>query len=214
MKLLAFGLLIFTAATPSAAAKGVVSLVAVGSDGDSIAIQPEQAVLAVMLYHPQSVFNLRPEPAEPRGAYVRIYPLGAGGFPAIPGRFYPTTRALCFSWQQAAAPKSCGRLGRPNLLIAASRRLALFRGPTTTLVSLRPASTANLLTALEFAFDRYRASYSSRRPRLCLPFLAKWRGAHAAQRPSRICVSRGGLYARGRLYPAGPATWRLASDVS
>jgi hypothetical protein len=91
MKLLAtLALLVVTAITPAdASAKGVATLVVVGPDGRSITIQPEEAVLAVMLYHPASVDNRRPEPATPRGGYVKLYPLGARGFPAIPGRFYP-----------------------------------------------------------------------------------------------------------------------------
>jgi hypothetical protein len=216
MKLLGtLALLVVTAIAPSdASAKGVATLVVVGSGGRSVRIQPEQAVLAVMLYHPASVYNRRPEPATPRGGYVKLYPLGARGFPAIPGRFYPSTRALCFSWSQALAPESCGRLGSPRLLLATSRRLALFHGRPTTLIRLRPGSTVNPSAALQLAFDRYRASHSARRPPLCLPFVATWNGPQAAQRPTRFCVSRGGAYAQGRLYPAGPAIWRLARDVS
>jgi hypothetical protein len=203
-----------TLVSVDASAKGVGSIVAVGSDGRSIRIQREQAVLAVMLYHPESVYNRRPQRAIPRGGYVKIYPLGAGGSPAIPGRFYPATRALCFSWNQAVEPESCGRLGPPRLLLAASRRLALFRGRPATLANLRPGSTVNLSAALELAFDRYRESHADKRPRPCLPLLATWHGPNAAQRPSRLCISRHGVYARGRLYPAGPAIWRLALDVS
>ncbi len=216
MKLLAvLGLLILAAVAPGdAAAKGVATLVVVGSDGRSIRIQPELPVLAVMLYHRESVYNRRPEPATPRGGYVKIYLLGPGGFPAIPGRFYPATRALCFSWNQAVVPDSCGRLGPRRRLLAASQRLTLFHGRPTTLTTLRPGGTDNLATALELAFDRYRASRSARRPSRCLPFVAGWHGPQAARRPSQICVSPGGVYARGRLYPAGPTTWRLALDVS
>src|SRR5436190_8707249 len=167
-----------------AGAKGVATLVVVGSDGRSIGIEPEQAVLAVMLYHPGSVYNHRPEPALPRGGYVKIYPLDPGGFPAIPGRFYPATRALCFGWGQAAAPRSCGRLEPPRRLLAVSRRLARFRGRPTTLSSLRPGATVNLAAALELAFDRHRASRSAPRPLRCLPFVAAWDGPKAARRPS------------------------------
>ena len=120
--LTAFVLLIVVVLTPAdAGAKGVATLVVVGSGGRSNGIEPEGAVLAVMLYHPGSVYNHRPERAAPRGGYVKIYPLGPAGFPAMPGRFYPATRALCFGWGQAAAPRSCGRLGPPRRLLAASR---------------------------------------------------------------------------------------------
>jgi hypothetical protein len=214
MKLLAaLALLTLTGVVPvDACAKGVATLEVVGSDGRSLRVQPEQAVLAVMLYHPASVYNRQPEPAAPRGGYVKIYPLGTGGLPAIPGRFYRTSRALCFSWDQAVV-RACGRLGMPRVLLAASRRLPLFYQRPTTLTTLRPGSTLNLSAALELAFDRYRASHSARRPPHCLPFRATWNGPQAAQRPSRFCVSRGGAYARGRLYPSGPALWRLARDV-
>jgi hypothetical protein len=123
MKLLAaLALLTLTGVVPvDACAKGVATLEVVGSDGRSLRVQPEQAVLAVMLYHPASVYNRQPEPAAPRGGYVKIYPLGTGGLPAIPGRFYRTSRALCFSWDQAVV-RACGRLGMLRVLLAASRR--------------------------------------------------------------------------------------------
>lgn len=216
MKLLPlFAVLILAALAPAdASAKGVESIVVVGANGRSIRIQPEQALLAVMLYHPASVYDRRPRPAVPVGGYVKIYPVGTAGFPAIPGRFYPATRALCFSWNQAAVPESCGRLGPPRLLLAASHRLALFHGRPTTLAHLRPGSTVNLTASLELAFDPYHESRAARRPRRCLPFLAAWQGPHAAPRPSRLCVSSRGVYAQGRLYPAGPAIWRLALDAA
>jgi hypothetical protein len=215
--LVLFPFLVFAVAAfapADAAAKGVEALVVVGSDGRSITIEPELAVLGVMLYHPASVYNVRPRPARPRGGYVKLYPLGSRGLPAIPGRFYPLTGALCFSWNEAVAPSACGRLGRPRRLLHAARGLVLFHGRPTMLTLLRPGATANLVAALELAFDRYRASHTARRPSRCLPFVASWRGPQRAQRPSRLCVSPGGVYARGRLYPAGPATWRLALDVS
>ena len=209
-----FALLILVALVPTdAAAKDVVALVVVGPDGRSIAIEPERAVLSVMLYHPASVYDVKPESARPRGGYVKIYPLGAGGFPATPGRFYPATRALCFSWNQAVVPRSCGRLGPPRRLLAASRRLAPFRGRPTALAVLLPGGTQNLFAGLELAFDRYSASRAARRPGRCVSFVATWDGPQAAQRPSQICISPRGVYAGGRVYPAGRAIWRLAHAV-
>jgi hypothetical protein len=208
-------LLFLAAMAPSgAAAKGVTTLVVVGAGGRSTTIEPERAVLSVLFYNPGSVYRVKPRPAKPRGGYVRIYPLGPGGFPAIPGRFYPATGALCFSWNQGAAPSSCGRLGRPRHLLAASRRLARFRGRPTVLTVLRPSGTANLVAALRLAFDRYRASRPAHRPERCLPFVAGWAGPRAARRPSHICVFRRGVYSGGRIYPAGGAIWRLALDAS
>ena len=84
---------------PSAHADGPpanMTLVVVGSDGRSVTIEPEPTVLAVLFYAPHSVYDVQPRPASPRGGYVRIYPLGSEGFPAIPGRFYPVSGALCF----------------------------------------------------------------------------------------------------------------------
>src|SRR5256885_6102991 len=208
-------LLVLTAIAPSdAAAKGVTALAVVGADGRSSTIEPERAVLSVMFYNPASVYHVKPKPATPRGGYVRIYPLGPGGFPAIPGRFYPATGALCFSWNQGAAPNSCGRLGVPRHLLATSRRLARFRSRPTVLTVLRPGSTGNLVAALQLAFDRYRASRPAHRPERCLPFVAGWAGPRAARRPSHICVFRWGVYSRGRIYPADRAIWRLALDAS
>jgi hypothetical protein len=62
MKLLAvLALFIMAAVAPGeAAAKGVATPVVVGSDGRSIKIQPEPAVMGVGLYHPESVYNQRP----------------------------------------------------------------------------------------------------------------------------------------------------------
>jgi hypothetical protein len=214
MKVLAVLTFLALAVPAPAAAKGIASIVVVGAVGRSITIEPERAVLAVMLYHPASVYKVRPKPARPLGGYVKIYPLGPGGFPAIPGRFYPATRALCFSWDQALAPSECGRLGPPHRLLAATRRVALFHGRSAVLAKLHPAGTLNLVAALQLAFDRYRSARGTRRPARCLPFLATWYGPRATHQPTRICVSRRGVYARGRLYPAGPAMWRLALDAS
>jgi hypothetical protein len=78
-----------------ASAKDIGVIVVVGGDGRSIAISAEPEVLGVLLYHPASVYNVRPRYARPVGAYARIYPLGRYGFPAIPAHFYPATGALC-----------------------------------------------------------------------------------------------------------------------
>ena len=202
-------LLPLIAAAP-AEAKDIESLVVVGSDGRSLTIRPERAVLGVMLYHPASVYNVRPRPATPRGGYLRIYPLGDGGMPAIPGRFYPATRALCFGWNQAVEPLRCGRLAPPQKLLAATRRLTAFHGPPTFLALLDPGGTANLFAALELAFDRYALARRSERPAPCLRFTATWRGSRSRHRPAGLCVSRRGVYAGGRLYPTGRGVWRLA----
>jgi hypothetical protein len=201
------------ALSPPASAKDIQSIVVVGSDGRSTTIGAEQEVLGVMLYHPASVYNVRPHQATPRGGFVKIYPVGPGGFPAIPGRFYPATRALCSGWNQAIAPSSCGRLAPPRHLLAVSRWLAHFVSQPTVLVGLDPSATANLLAAVQLALDRFRLARAVRRPASCLSFFASWRGREATRRATDICIAHRGVYARGRLYPAGPAIWRLARDA-
>jgi hypothetical protein len=215
MKLLAvLALFIMAAVAPGeAAAKGVATPVVVGSDGRSIKIQPEPAVMGSGFITPKASTTSGLSPRRRTAATSRSTRSAPGGFPAIPGRFYPATRAPCFSWNRAMVSASCGRLGPPRRLVAASQHLALFRGRPTTLTMLRPGHTDNLSAALELAFDRYRTSRSAPRPAHCLRFVARWEGPQAARRPSQICVSRGGAYVRGRLYPAGPALWRLALDV-
>jgi hypothetical protein len=98
MKLL--GALIACSLAPAvpASAKDIGAIVVFGSDGRSVTISAEPEVLGVLLYHPASVYNVRPKPARPVGGYARVYPLGRLGFPAIPARFYPATRALCPGW--------------------------------------------------------------------------------------------------------------------
>jgi hypothetical protein len=208
-RVVSFAVLALIATSP-AAAKDIESIVVVGSDGRSITIEPEREVLGVMLYHPASVYSVPPTPARPRGGYVRLYPLGHRGMPAVPGRFYAATGALCFGWNQAIAPRSCGRLASPRRLLAVSRRVAPFHRHASVLASLHPGGTANLFAALELAFDRYRSARTARRPARCLPFTAEWYGPRSAIRPTALCVSRRGVYARGRLYPTGPAVWWLA----
>src|SRR5581483_3857348 len=58
--------------------------------------------------------------------------------------FYPATRALCPGWNQASAPRFCGRLTPVPKLLVASRRLELFVGRPTVLARLTPRATANL----------------------------------------------------------------------
>jgi hypothetical protein len=207
--LVVLGVFVLVTASP-AAAKDIESIVVVGSDGRSLTIRPERGVLAVLLYHPASVYAVPPQPARPRGGYVKVYPLGSGGLPAIPGRFYPRTRALCFGWNQAVAPRACGRLGPPRRLLGASRRLALFRGGATVLAALHPGGTANLFAALELAFDRYRSARRGQRPARCLRFTATWYSEKGTQRLAGLCISRRSVYAGGRLYPTRPAVWWLA----
>lgn len=161
-------------------------------------------------YHPASVFDIRPRLTQPRGGWVRIYPLGPGGFPAMPGRFYPATGALCFSWNQLSEPANCARLGTPHRLLAVANRARLFHGRSTAITSVLGARDVNLVAAIQLAFDRYRARRTSHPPAKCLSFTIVWSGPKASRHPSRICISRHGVHARGVLYRGNPALWRLA----
>ena len=203
-------MLLAVVGVPQAQAKGVSSIDVVGADGRSVSIEPEHAVLAVMLYHPASVFDIRPRLTQPRGGWVRSYPLGPGGFPAMPGRFYPATGALCFSWNQLSEPANCARLGTPHRLLAVANRARLFHGRSTAITSVRGARDVNLVAAIQLAFDRYRARRTSHPPAKCLSFTIVWSGPKASRHPSRICISRHGVHARGVLYRGNPALWRLA----
>ena len=205
------------ATAPCASAKEFRSLAVVGARGDSVTLQAAEGLID-SFFDGASRFNRarKPEPRAARGGYVRLYPLGTDGFVGIPGRFYPGTQAACFDWLQWRRPRDCSR---PNaellrLLVPAARRLTHFAGVPTTVVRLAqprltPRIRRQLHVAFELAFDRSRSARSGGRPSRCVAFSARWRGPTAESRPRRFCLSRGGAYASGRLYPLGPGVWSL-----
>ena len=199
-----------------AAAKEFRSLVVVGARGESVEFHPA-AGLVESFFDAASRFNRgrKPVPRPARGGYVRLYPLGEGGFVGVPGRFYSDTEAACFDWLQWRRPRACERPNDALLrLLATARGLARFHGRPTTLSELRQprlsaALRSQLRVAFELAFDRSRLARSAPRATGCVPFSARWSGPAAAARPNRFCLSPVGAYAGGRLYPLGRAVWSL-----
>lgn len=193
-------------APPDATAKEFAVVVIVGDDGRSITRRSEPTALDQLFDGPTT--------DEVRGGYVRVYRLGPTGHVGLPGRFYPATGALCVSWDQAAAPRSCHK-PRTALGLVRPGDLALFRraGPTLAVLAspgVRPRIVTQLRVAFEFAFDRSHLARRAPRPGRCLPFSATWRGTRAGARSRRFCLSRRGVYAGGLLYPLGIEPWRLA----
>ena len=211
------GVLLALALPGPAGAKGFERLVVVGAAGDAAELR--SAHLVASLNDGASRFNRGhvPRAVQPRGPYVRLYPLGRGGFVGVPGRFYPHSGAVCLSWDQSGAPgKPCYR-PNPTLrraLLRRARELSRFRGAGPALRRLasplvRPALLTNLRVALELAFDRHGRAVPSRRPARCVRFRAAWRD-DGGRRPRAFCLSPRGVYVRGLLYPLGPAPYGLA----
>jgi hypothetical protein len=196
----------------SAEAKDLQTMLLVGSRGDSKVIHADSAVLDQV----HDYAGRRPVRAPARGPYVQIYLLGPSGLPGVPGRFYPRTKAACFSWDRARHGSPCSRPSDELLvLLEASDALEPFRGAPTTIGALRrsdgrpvfagsePMTWANLEVALEMAFGRARASRQlERKPSQCIELSARWRGPQASSRPGRFCLSR---VVRGR--GAGSIPW-------
>ena len=201
--------LLALAHAPLADAKDFARLVAVGADGRSLDLRAESRVIRSLFWHPASVYEIRPPAARPRGGFVRLYPLGRGGFPAHSGRFYAAADAVCFA---SARPPKCFRPNRAVLaLLGPARRLRRFHRPAAGVASLQPGNgDLNLRTGLELALDRFRLAVPSARPARCVAFRATWRAGNPWKRPGRFCVSSRGVYARGKLYPASRSVWWLA----
>ena len=206
--LLALGVAGLLAAAP-ASAKEFASIAVVGADGRSTEIRAAERVIYGLLGGRAR--------AQPRGGYVRIYPLGTTGHVGVPGRFYPTTGAVCLSWNQAARPRSCGRPSAKSVsrLLTRTRGLQLFRGSGATLARLRSADVratafTQLRVAFELAFDRSRLARRTSRPTHCLRFSGSWRGRGAATRPRQFCLAESGVWASGLLYPLGVEPFRFA----
>jgi hypothetical protein len=148
------------AAPAPTAAKEFVSLVVTGAAGDSVELGAP-AGLVDSFFDSANSFNRgrRPSDATPRGGYVRLYPLGRGGFVGIPGRFYPESAAACFDWLQWRAPRDCWRPNPALLrLLAPVGKLTRFRGRPTTVARLSQprlnrSVRRQLFVVFELAFD-------------------------------------------------------------
>ena len=197
-------------------------MVLIGAHGRAAVVRPHGAGVLDSFFDFGSGFN-RPEPAkaQPRGGYVLVYLLGSGGLPGVPGRFYPRTRAGCFSWDTARIGRPCHVVNQALLAaLAPSRRLPRIFGRPTVLSELarpdgsavfpssEPAAWANATVALEMAFGRWHAAEPvSPRPAGCIPLRGRWSGPDRSRRPTRFCLGPTGAWAGGRLYPLGRAVW-------
>jgi hypothetical protein len=194
---------------PPLAAKEFAGLVIVGADGSSLERRPGATVI-------DDLFRANAR-ARPRGGYLRLYPLGPTGHVGVPGRFYPRTGAVCLAWNQAVPPRNCYRAG-PRLTRVLARGLPtrrfFGRGPTLARLT-SPGVTApvvsQLRVAVELAFDRHRLARRGPSPVDCVHFTASWRDETAVPRPRRFCLALDGVHTGGRVYPLGPAPYRLAA---
>lgn len=190
-------------AVPSGAhGKEFVALAVVGSDGDSLLVRGPVA---------DRVYAGAPAP-RPDGGYLRLFPLGLNGFPALPGRWYPAAGVVCLSWNTVVQGTCLEAEADLRQALTPAGRLARFRGPPPTIRRLEPlyrGLDVNLRVALELAFARHELARAASRPRRCIGFRAVWR-RDGGRRPRSFCLSPRGVFARGLLYPLGSAPYELA----
>ena|SRR5215218_969862 len=179
---------------PTAAAKTLTKIVAVGAGGASLELRGVD----------WSSLSMSPVDVAPSGNFVLLYPLMERNVPAAPGRFYPGSGIACFSWDRTILG-ACGRLA--DQLATRLVGLPALRGGPTVLRSLVVGRTAARLqsggaVAIELAFNRPQLSHRApKRPTNCVAFRATWIGPNAATRPTRFWSCLGGLWTGGRIYP-------------
>jgi hypothetical protein len=218
MRLLAAAALLVLALPPVAEAKEFTSLIVVGADGRSTTLRPGAGVVDSLFDGGSPLNRGRSWHAvAARGGYVRLYVTGPDGLPGVPGRYYPDSRAACFSWSQAGAPAPRG-CWEPNAtlrrVLRVTGRHRLFRGAGPALRALSstrlpPLVLRQLRTAVELALDRSRLARGTTRPAACIGLRAAWRD-DGGSRPRRLCLARAGVWGGGRLYPLGPGPWDFA----
>jgi hypothetical protein len=189
----------------SAAAKGFTRTILVGSDGRWVEIHTQELTIDGLLSTRGSV-----EPI--RGGYVRLFFVGPGDFPVSPARYYPEPECVALDWP--TYERSCGRIN-PALvrMLRPARSLPRFRARPTILVSIsyhgRLSGTVTTATALktpvELALDRKGRSVPL--PTSCYAFSGRWRGPVASERPQRLLLCAGGVYANQRLYQLKRGVW-------
>lgn len=136
-----------------------------------------------------------------------LYPLMERGIPAQPGRFFPAEHVACYSWDRSVAGDCWGVA---DGLATRISQLPLLVGPPTILTSLTVAGKSGNLksngaVAIELAFARRDLVRSAKKhSKRCVPLSATWTGSAAAMRPTRFLSCAKGLWAAGKLYPAGP----------
>lgn len=209
--LLAVGVLGGAAPRPASAGGPFARLIGVGSSGDSLEITLQRSGAR----SDASLFSGGPPLAVPSGGYVRLFPL-IGGLPGVPGRYYPAAQALCWSWQQPA--RDCQQAdATARRLLAPLRTLRPWQAPPTVLTGLdyrgrrvRPA-LANLLVALELAFDRRPVRATGSPGTAAFSFVGRWQGPQARLRPRRFTLGPQGVYSGGLLYRLDPGVWAFAN---
>jgi hypothetical protein len=184
------------ALVPTASAKELTKVVAVGAGGVSVELRGlgwnDLRATAVA--------------ASPEGPYVLVYPLMERGIPAQPGRFYPGDHVVCYSWDRSAVGE-CHQVSQT--LETDLNGLPTMVGPPTILKSLKvgrrtKSVNTNGAVAVELAFSRPAVARIAKRPKACTSMQATWTGTEASSRPRRFCSSAKGLWSAGKLYPSGP----------
>jgi hypothetical protein len=186
-------------------AKGFTRVALVGSDGRWVDVRASEYVVDGLLS--------RRGATEPVAAsYVRLFFVGADGFPAAPARYYPERECVALDWPRYET--SCRRIGSGLVRrLRSARALMRFRMPPTVLASIKYhgvlrgpiTSAAALEPEVELALDR--ASRATPPPRSCYAFSGRWRGPAAGARPQHFQLCPTGIYANRRLYPLDRGVW-------
>src|SRR5215218_2772692 len=186
-------------AVPSAGAKTLTKVVAVGAGGAYVELRGLD----------WSSLQTSATETVPSGGFVLLYPLMERGMPAQPGRFFPASGVACFSWDRTVLG-TCGRLA--DELAARFSGLPTLSSEPTVLKRLVFGGTAaairsNGAVAIELAFNRPQLSRPMpKRPANCVVLRAAWVGPEASTRPTKFRSCQGGLWSRGRLYQVVPLT--------
>jgi hypothetical protein len=182
---------------PAASAKTLTRVVALGAGGTSVTLRGLD----------WSALRVADAVVPKDNRYLLLYPLMERGIPAQPGRFFPAEHVACYSWNRSVAG-DCWTLA--DSLTARLSRLPLLTGPPTVLRSLTVAGrsgnlNSNGAVAIELALarrDLMRPAKSHSKP--CVGMSATWTGSDGALRPTHFLSCPKGLWAAGKLYPAGP----------
>jgi hypothetical protein len=191
----------------SSAAKGFNRLVVIGADHRSVEVRGSEAVLGWA----------DPAPGRRlRGGYLRLFYVGPGDFPANPARYYPSTGCIALDWPvfETTCRPATGKQGK---LLSRTRGLRVFHARPTVVSRITylgsKAAFSGLLKGpgalkdpIELALDR--TSRAAAKPRDCYAFRAAWQGPQSAERPRRLSLCAGGVYAHGRMYPLRAGVWR------
>ncbi len=192
-------------ASSGVAAKGFTRVDVVGSDGRWIEVHGQESVIGGY----GDVSSVRAT-----GAYLRLFFVGPGDFPANPARYYPALGCIT-DW---LAPRSCRAISRPLArLLRATRALPRFNEPPTVLARIaylgsRRAFLGALKTPLaladevDLAVDRTPTTNVAP-PQRCFPFSGSWHGPRASVRPRRFWLCPTGIYSHGTLYRLERGVW-------